>query len=284
MKQSFCVAIIGATALSVTGIGVTGIGVATLLVPAVAEAQDEFPYELESGREIGLVAAGGATLGLALLLDHHTAVLDSAFITTLDRSQVNSFDRGATHRWSPTAAKASDYLSVTMVISPLLLTAGGGGAQEPWTVTAMYVETWLLNNGLTALIKTAVARTRPFVYNDDPQVPLQTKMSRTARRSFPSGHTSNAFASALFIGTVYDKLNPHSSAKGWVWGGALTLATTTGVLRYLAGKHYPTDILAGALLGAAVGYLVPKWHEKDLNDQTRLAEGKGFQVAWGFGF
>ena len=41
----------------------------------------------------------------------------------------------------------------------------------------------------------------------------------------------------------------------------MAAAATTGYLRYAAGRHYPTDILAGAAMGAFVGYIVPSLHE-----------------------
>ena len=87
------------------------------------------------------------------------------------------------------------------------------------------------------------------------------KMEKTSRRSFYSGHTSSAFASMVFLAGVFERLYPDSDARGWVWGGCLAAATTTGYLRYAAGRHYPTDILAGAAVGAFVGYLVPALHE-----------------------
>ena len=123
------------------------------------------------------------------------------------------------------------------------------------------VETILLNNGVVQLLKGATDRTRPYAYNDDPGIPEEKKSEVTTRRSFPSGHTANAFAAAVFLGTTYSKLHPESSARKWVWAGSLTAATAVGCLRYRAGKHFPTDIITGAVIGASIGYLVPKLHE-----------------------
>ena len=81
-----------------------------------------------------------------------------------------------------------------------------------------------------------------------------------ARKSFYSSHTAFAFASAVFLSTTYDEYFPESRWRGWIWAVSLTGASTVGYLRYAAGEHFPTDILAGALLGAATGYLVPVLH------------------------
>ncbi len=42
-----------------------------------------------------------------------------------------------------------------------------------------------------------------------------------------------------------------------VWATSLPMAAATGYLRIAADKHYLTDVLTGALIGSAVGFLVP---------------------------
>ncbi|MEO1480709.1 MAG: phosphatase PAP2 family protein, partial [Myxococcota bacterium] len=45
-------------------------------------------------------------------------------------------------------------------------------------------------------------------------------------------------------------------------GGAALWTAATGYGRVAAGRHFYTDVLAGAVLGTTVGFLVPKLHEK----------------------
>lgn len=62
--------------------------------------------------------------------------------------------------------------------------------------------------------------------------------------SFPSGHTVEAFALATFFYNEYG--NKHSK---WVSFGGFAIATTTGVMRILNGRHWISDVVAGAGVG-----------------------------------
>lgn len=98
------------------------------------------------------------------------------------------------------------------------------------------------------ILKPLVARPRPWV-----DVPgLFPLINEPDPNSFPSGHTCAAFAAAL----VFWRALPDT------WSGTKTLALAMAVLmalsRLYVGVHYPTDVLAGALVGAACAWTV--WH------------------------
>jgi membrane-associated phospholipid phosphatase len=78
----------------------------------------------------------------------------------------------------------------------------------------------------------------------------------------PSGHSASSFAAAVHFSMVHQELHGGSA---WAWGGSLAVASATAFLRVAAGKHHPTDVVAGAALGAFVGWLVPTLHEADEN-------------------
>jgi len=247
---------------------------------SVVKAEDNFPYALDSNHEIVLWVTGSLSLGTGLVIASGVDPLTAGQIDALNPDDIPDLDRGATQLWSPAAANASDILVYSLLAAPVLLMVGGPGSKQPKTVASVYGQTLLLSNGLALLLKNAILRTRPYVYNDDQQVPLQMKECADARRSFPSQHASNAFTAAVFLSSVFSQLNPDSRAKGWVWGGSLSAASLTGCLRYRAGHHFLTDILAGALLGATVGYLVPKLHEVGNGSQASSSENNLLQIGW----
>ncbi len=246
--------------------------------PVLAADNDPFPYELEGSTEAAVLGSTAILFGLGFWADQGYAPLAPEEIAALDPETINWFDRSATRRYSPSAAKASDIMLYATVAAPLSLGLTDQGSRDAGTLGLMYLETYALQGGLTYLAKNLFSRTRPYVYNDNPDIPLELKMEKTSRRSFYSGHTSAAFASMVFLASVFERLYPDSSARGWVWGGCMTAAATTGYLRYAAGRHYPTDILVGAAMGAFVGYLVPSLHELEGDGPGGADGGKSRQT------
>lgn len=78
-------------------------------------------------------------------------------------------------------------------------------------------------------------------------------------RSFFSGHASGSFAAA-FAGSFLMSERADIETRAAIWGSELALAAATANLRARAGKHYYSDILVGALVGAGVGLAVPALH------------------------
>lgn len=96
--------------------------------------------------------------------------------------------------------------------------------------------------GLKHLIK----RDRPFVGLENTQSAIQP----SDKFSLPSGHSAGAFVMATLIACFY----PDYIAIAYTWGAFI------GFSRVMLGVHYPTDILAGALLGtvcAIISILLP---------------------------
>lgn len=250
-----------------------------ILFSPARPAQAQFPYETTSQTDLGIVGTSATIFALGYWVE--SAADNSGKIQPSDPATINAFDRSATNNWSPGAAKLSDIFMYSSAVAPLSLTLSDAGSKQPLTITAMHLETLLLNGGVTYLMKNMFRRSRPFLYNEDPRISGSVRQSHTAHRSFPSGHTSTSFSSMVFLASVFSSLYPDSDARPYVWGGCLAVAGTTGYLRYRAGWHYPSDILAGAALGAFVGWLVPQLHEID-EQGTNPAQTKSLPMTVGF--
>ena len=94
------------------------------------------------------------------------------------------------------------------------------------------------------LAKALVHRRRPFIRLTQARIVGR----RAIGRSFPSGHTSQAFFMATLLAGYF-----HAG----VWAVCLlyTAALLVGITRMYVGAHYPRDVLAGAILGSAWGLL-----------------------------
>jgi undecaprenyl-diphosphatase len=91
------------------------------------------------------------------------------------------------------------------------------------------------------LVKPFAVRPRPFDV-----MPIQLIDARPRTPSFPSGHAAMAAAGALAATRIFP------SARWILW----PVAVLIGVSRIYLGVHWPTDVVAGAALGMAVGWLV----------------------------
>ncbi|HEX2976636.1 MAG TPA: phosphatase PAP2 family protein [Bacteroidales bacterium] len=95
---------------------------------------------------------------------------------------------------------------------------------------------------ITQGLKFSINRQRPFVTYPD----IMQK-TRAGDPSFPSGHTSAAFSFATSISLSYSKW--YFVVPSYAWAG------TVAYSRMRLGAHYPSDVLAGALIGTGTAWL-----------------------------
>jgi membrane-associated phospholipid phosphatase len=95
--------------------------------------------------------------------------------------------------------------------------------------------------GVNFLVKVLVARERPLIEEHPPLARAPTKLS------FPSAHATSSVAAATALGRVERRARP----------AVFLLAAAICVGRPYLGMHYPSDVIAGAALGAALGHAWP---------------------------
>lgn len=118
------------------------------------------------------------------------------------------------------------------------------------------------------MIKNIAMRLRPYFCSDN--IDLKRLIDKSADKfdvaaqgySFPSGHSSGA---ATIYGSTALCLR-----KKWMTVLAFLLPLLVGVSRVVVGAHFPTDVLAGWALGAAVIFFIP-WLKKKVRDRRVFA-------------
>jgi undecaprenyl-diphosphatase len=103
-----------------------------------------------------------------------------------------------------------------------------------------------LPSAFTTLVKRLIGRWRPNA--EGQTLVFQPNWLDWTHQSFPSGHATTAFALFAVIGLV---------APRWFYPG-LVLATAIAVSRLSMGVHFPSDVVAGAIVGILGAYLV-RW-------------------------
>ncbi len=162
--------------------------------------------------------------------------------------QADAVVRGWLTAWHPW------WLDVLMASLSILSTGGVlwlliGGVQAArrrlpltryWQLFLAVLAAWLASD---AIVKPLVHRPRPFVAHPGLVRILGNPPGGT---SFPSAHTAAAFAAAWVLAELF----PAGRALFW------TLAVLVALARVYVGAHYPLDVIGGALLGVAIGWIV----------------------------
>ena len=191
-----------------------------------------------------------------------------AEIAALDPADVNGFDRRATEKWSLEWQDWSDYLRTSLVGSAVLVSLTPPMFGHEWsdaaTLGVMSLELFSLMIGVTDITKALSQRNRPYLYNESLTVQERYDIAGNregwGRLSYFSGHVASAFAAATFLSTVFSEVYGPSTWSKVVWGATLSTAVLVAIARVQGGVHFPTDALTGAVVGSAVGYLVPALH------------------------
>ena len=225
----------------------------------VSSVSGQTPYRLTAKGD-GIFS--GITLGTLTLGNIQTKKIKPLTIediNALELEDIPGIDRYSTRQYSHRAHKISNAFFYPSFALPLTLLAGEQSRENFGEAGIICLETLALNAALTNVTKMLFKRTRPLAYNDG--YPFAEKLTRNARTSFISGHASFTAAMSFLTAKLYTDFYPENKNKGVVWASACIIPAVTGYLRVKAGKHFITDVLAGFVVGAAVGYLVPELHK-----------------------
>lgn len=221
--------------------------------------QNEKPFEISPVKD-GIIFGSGILLsGGDLILDNALKVNRQEYTGKIyKKSDLNSFDRFFMHSYSESRDNVADFLLAATIASPAVLAMTD---KEEWfSCVLMYAETLLIANGIKELIKLSVTRPRPYMYYDAETFPEKDVKNGDWANSFPSGHTTIAFASATFTSYTFKKYFPDSKLQIPVIAGSYAMAAGVAALRISSGNHFMTDVLAGCTIGTLSGFIIPWLH------------------------
>jgi undecaprenyl-diphosphatase len=200
---------------------------------------------------------------------------DTDRLIWIDRGAVDpNVDSGA----GPRSNIGLGLAAVYAIADPIASGFRERSAQTGLVDAIIYSETVALTMAMTNIVKIAVRRPRPMAYIEFEKHRAQgdddfSNPSTDSALSFISGHASmtaaiGATATYLAFARSPGKLRP------WL---TLSLATAltafVSIERVRAGKHFPTDVIAGAFAGAGIGVVIPHLHRTEDVQQRRVWVG-----------
>lgn len=240
-------------------------------------------------------AAIGAAATVANLIAvknvlHNKKPLTDAELQGANPNILNSFDRWAL-KFNP--AKRDGFyewsdrgLTITLAASAATFVLGKKTRKDWLRLGLMYYQTQFLTFAFYDFSPFGPLfqnRLRPVVYYS--YFPESLRREGRQRNSFYSGHVANATAATFFAVKVYCDYHPEIGNKKYLLYGLASIPPlTVGYLRMKALAHFPSDIIAGYLIGGVFGVLIPELHRikvKNLQADTFYdGQSKGVRLMY----
>lgn len=189
---------------------------------------------------VAFVVLGAAIIGLGFLL---TQVLLDAGLGSVDGDVIDWFVGGRTPALDTVSRVGSDFGSTGVVVTIALVTGLVLVLRRHWRQFGFLLFAMTLELSLFLLTVTVVGRNRPDVTQLDAAPPTS---------SFPSGHTAASWTLYLGLAIVISSLVQSRLVRALTWVAAVALPLAVAGSRMYRGMHFPTDVIAGALLALAV--------------------------------
>ncbi|TAL59944.1 MAG: phosphatase PAP2 family protein [Bacteroidetes bacterium] len=174
-------------------------------------------------------------------------LLSAAYPQNLDIDLLHSINSGNSASWDNTNKVFSRSMMPVSIAAPVGFFLYGLLAQDSAAKrNSMVIGAGLLMSGIITIgMKYSFNRPRPFM-----TYPFIIKKGEGGGPSFPSGHTSSAFATATSLSLCYPKW--YVIVPSCLWASAV------GYSRMALGVHYPSDVLVGAIIGVGSSLLMWK--------------------------
>lgn len=222
--------------------GQTGVVAAVLAV--LIGSSIHFSLRGERAASVGVSALGVATVAALFFLWPHLAQFDQGIMSLVQEHRSTVMDVVAV-----VLTQMGNFMAQLVIATALCLVLA---FTRQWRHFCFATGTMLFTALGNGALKMLFSRARPEVLLD----PLKSY-------SMPSGHSSAAFALFLTLGVLAGRGQPIRMRLTWLVLASLP-ALSIALSRIYLGAHWPTDVLAGSLLGAAVcacSLAIVQWNE-----------------------
>ena len=179
--------------------------------------------------------------------------------TAMGGAPLNALDRLVKGRYSAGWSTASDYELYGLGAATAAVLLADEGLLNTLNDAVVIGEASLSAVAVSNIMTLAAGRPRPFLYGET--APLSVRDSADAGLSFLSSHTTEAFALVTSLYVAEKRLHPTSvTRRRVILGVGLAAASMIAVSRVMAGYHFITDVLGGAVVGSSLGVLIGSVH------------------------
>jgi membrane-associated phospholipid phosphatase len=175
-----------------------------------------------------------------------------------DKNSINALDRLVAGRYSAAWSTASDFELYGLGLATAGLLVADEGVLSALNDGVVIGEATLSATATASIMTLAAGRPRPFLYST--AAPLSVRDSADAGLSFLSSHAAEAFAITTSLFIAERRLHPNSSRATWILAAGLGVSSMIAASRVLAGYHFITDVVGGAVVGSSLGVLVGSLH------------------------
>jgi hypothetical protein len=230
------------------------------LVPSMGAAQQPIPTPADTSHSqkqapfftVGDLILGGVFAGATVIaapLDRHLALQLSS-----PGNQANRFLAKTTTQVETITSPGA------YIIGASLYAVGKVGGWDRLADLGWHgTESVMFAEGITYFLKGVVGRGRPFLSDgkDPDDFRLGKGFSSGDWSSFPSGHTSTAFAVAAAVTNETARWQPHAA---WIVGPLIYIgATSVGLSRMYHSRHWGSDVAIGAAIGTFSGRKITQY-------------------------
>lgn len=188
-----------------------------------------------------------------------------------DISQINFLDHSFAGNWDVEAKSYGKVIvNVSIYLVPISLLLYIGNIKRRLALLLIYSEGYVLTESFTGLAKGVVYRLRPFAYiptssiqkfsQDSKEELLEDLANYDISNSFFSGDVSISAFGLVFFALSFGFFYPESRFKTLVWILSFLGIMLTCYFRVQSGKHFPTDVIIGAVVGSLIAWGILKAH------------------------